>query len=144
MILKYLTDKVMELTRALNARGPAEQLSVSDYALEMLAETGEFGDAIKKYRRMKLGFPRMRNPLSEEAGRQKMEDEAGDAFMSFLRVCHVMDIDPLRALANKYNRLVQEEGVDTMPMLDAEALINLKLIDEAFRVGGRRESDAQA
>lgn len=116
--LKYLTAKVKELTEALDARGDASQLSIMDYVGEMVFEAGEFGDAVKKRRRMQLGFPRARNPLNEEVAMEKIKKEAGDLFMCFLRVCEKLGIDPWECIEMKYNILVEEEGASSPIDLD--------------------------
>lgn len=116
--LKYLTAKVKELTEALDARGDASQLSIMDYVGEMVFEAGEFGDAVKKRRRMQLGFPRVRNPLNEEVAMEKIKKEAGDLFMCFLRVCEKLGIDPWECIEMKFNILVEEEKASSPIDLD--------------------------
>lgn len=111
--LDYLQEKVRQLTEELDSRGDASQLTIMDYVGEMVFEAGEFGDAVKKRRRMRLGFPRKRNPLNEEIAMEKIKKEAGDLFMCFIRVCDKLGIDPWECIEMKYNILVEEEGAST-------------------------------
>ena len=118
--LKYLTNKVMAMTDALNARGDTSQLTIMDDVAEMVFEAGEMGDAVKKRRRAQMGFRRKRNPPSEEEALLNIKKEAGDLFMCFLRSCYRLGINPWECIEMKYNILVEEEGLNLTPISKKE------------------------